>query len=242
MLFPFVFFVALLFRFNLLKTVKIVILYSLFFVLPIIPWTIRNVKTFHTFVPIAVGTGDVLWTGNYLPFDGKYNYDKTMALMDSMTVGMNQIDRDAKLVAEAKKNMVAEPAKTIWLIVRKFFRFWTWVYESAPSGQKRTTSSPVKLVLEIAYYPVFILFLAGLVVTRKRWKEFVLIYLLLLYYASLHAVMLVVPRYRIPVIPLMVIFAAAAVGWLIDHYNVRDRKSTRLNSSHTDISRMPSSA
>lgn len=221
MLFPFVFFIALLFRFNLLKTTRTVVLYSLFFVLPIIPWTIRNVTTFHTFVPIAVGTGDVLWTGNYLPFDGKYNYDKTMALMDSMTVGMNQVDRDAKLVAEAKKNMAAEPAKTLWLMVRKFFRFWTWVYESAPSGQKRTASSPVKLVLEIAYYPVLILFLAGLIITRKRWKEFVLIDLLLLYYASLHAVMLVVPRYRIPVIPLMVIFAAAAVGWLIDRYNVR---------------------
>ena len=36
-----------------------------------------------------------------------------------------------------------------------------------------------------------------------------------------------------------------AVGWMREHpeyANDLDRKSTRLNSSHTDISRMPSSA
>ncbi len=221
MLFPAIFFLVLLFRFHLLKAVKITVLYSLFFVLPIIPWTIRNYVTFHAVVPIAVGSGDVLWTGNYLPFDGKYNYDKTMALMDSMTAGMNQVERDAKLVAEAKKNIAAEPVKSVWLMVRKFFRFWTWVYESAPSGQKRVTNGLIKLVLEVTYYPLLILFLLGLYITRKRWKEFVLIDLLLLYYASLHAVMLVVPRYRIPVIPLMVIFAATAVDWLFHRYNVK---------------------
>ena len=35
--------------------------------------------------------------------------------------------------------------------------------------------------------------------------------------------------------------AVKGIGWYIEEYGV-DRKSTRLNSSHTDISRMPSSA
>ena len=44
--------------------------------------------------------------------------------------------------------------------------------------------------------------------------------------------------------PVALYLAAAGVGTIgiIDGDIVEDRKSTRLNSSHTDISRMPSSA
>ena len=37
----------------------------------------------------------------------------------------------------------------------------------------------------------------------------------------------------------LVIFLGGAIGFM---FAIEDRKSTRLNSSHTDISRMPSSA
>ena len=37
-------------------------------------------------------------------------------------------------------------------------------------------------------------------------------------------------------------FAAKAMQGIMTDPNLSDRKSTRLNSSHTDISRMPSSA
>ena len=36
--------------------------------------------------------------------------------------------------------------------------------------------------------------------------------------------------------------AGYATDWVTDGEMAEDRKSTRLNSSHTDISRMPSSA
>ena len=39
-----------------------------------------------------------------------------------------------------------------------------------------------------------------------------------------------------------ILLSALAVQFIIDGIKARDRKSTRLNSSHTDISRMPSSA
>lgn len=224
MLFPAILFFVLLIRNGLLKSLKTSVLYGLFFVLPIIPWTIRNYVTFDKAIPIAVGTGDVLWTGNYLPFDGKYNYEKTMALMDSMTVGMNQIEREAKLVAVAKENMAAEPGKTAWLMVRKFFRFWTWVYEAQPTGQRRTQSSATGLILRIAYYPILCLFIAGIALALKRWKYLLLLHLILIYYSLIHAVMLVVPRYRIPVLPLMILFAGYALVRLYDWIAARNTK------------------
>jgi hypothetical protein len=165
-------------------------------------------------VPIAVGTGDVFWTGNYLPYDGKYNYEKTMSLMDSMTVGMNQVDHDRRLMQEAWQNMEAQPLATAQLMVRKFFRFWFWVYESAPTGQRRLVS-PVQGIMMAVYYPLLLLSLAGLWQSRRRWREFLFLYFVLIYYTAIHVVMLVVPRYRFPILPLLCLFAAlAAASWL----------------------------
>ena len=50
--------------------------------------------------------------------------------------------------------------------------------------------------------------------------------------------------YQLSAIPLFIFMAAMLerAGIINDMFSVIDRKSTRLNSSHTDISRMPSSA
>ncbi|HNS72823.1 MAG TPA: glycosyltransferase family 39 protein [bacterium] len=212
MLLPLVLLLAfLLRRRGVLPSLRHTLLYALFFALPIVPWTMRNYHTFGAAVPIAVGSGDVLWTGNYRPHDGRYSYDKTMAVMDSMTAGLNQVDRDELLTGEALKHIKADPPAAAGLGVKKFFRFWFWVYEGAPSGMKREGGGLVQLILALSYYPILLLFCAGVWLSRRRWRELAFIHLVLGYYMALHVVMLVVPRYRIPVLPLLIFFAAFAV-------------------------------
>lgn len=205
---------AALLRFGFRNALRQVLIFSLFFVLPIIPWAIRNYLVFDAVVPVAVGTGDVMWTGNYLPLDGKFSYEKTMALMDSMTVGMNMVEREQRLRQEALKNMKAQPWATLGLMGRKFLRFWFWVYESAPTGAKRQSGTMIQMILAAVYYPVLVLSLAGMWLSRRRWREMFLLHLLLWYYVALHVVMLVVPRYRIPILPLLVLYTSLAL-WKI---------------------------
>lgn len=212
MLLPLLFFAALLLRQKGFAALRQALLYALFFALPILPWSLRNYQTFHAVVPVAVGSGDVLWTGNYLPFDGKYSYDKTMAIMDSMTAGLNQVERDRRLTRAALDNIKAAPLASAGLMVRKFFRFWLWVYEGAPTGTRRQGGGLVQMVLAMSYYPVLLLFGAGLWLTRKRWREFFFLYLLLAYYVAAHVALLVVPRYRFPILPLMILFASLVLA------------------------------
>lgn len=214
MLLPIILFLTLLTKFRVLDALKWTLTFGLFFILPIVPWAARNYITFQAFIPVAVGNGDVLWTGNYLPFDGKYNYDKTRAMMDSMSLGMNQIERNNFFIREARKNMAAEPLETAWLMVRKIYRFWFWVYESVPSGQKRQAATAIQFVLKAFYYPLLVLFVMGLFLTFRRWRDLLLFYLLMLYYLAIHVFTLVVPRYRFPILPLMAIFAAYSLFWL----------------------------
>jgi len=212
MLLPLLFFAALLLHREGLAALRQALLFALFFALPILPWTFRNYQTFHAVVPVAVGSGDVLWTGNYLPLDGKYSYDKTMAIMDSMTAGLNQVERDRRLTRAALDNIKAAPLASAGLMVRKFFRFWLWVYEGAPTGMQRQGGGLVQVVLAVSYYPVLLLFGVGLWLTRSRWREFFFIYLLLAYYVAAHVALLVVPRYRFPILPLMIFFASLALA------------------------------
>ncbi len=47
-------------------------------VLPIIPWTIRNVVVLDRVVPISTGGGKALYVGTYLPADGEYQRVKAI--------------------------------------------------------------------------------------------------------------------------------------------------------------------
>ena len=49
-------------------------------VLPILPWTIRNLVVLERLVPISTGGGKALYTGTYLPADGEYQRVKAILL------------------------------------------------------------------------------------------------------------------------------------------------------------------
>jgi 4-amino-4-deoxy-L-arabinose transferase-like glycosyltransferase len=47
-------------------------------VLPILPWTIRNLVVLERLVPISTGSGKALYVGTYLPADGEYQRVKAI--------------------------------------------------------------------------------------------------------------------------------------------------------------------
>ena len=53
--------------------------------LPIVPWTIRNVDVLDRVVPISTGSGKALYVGTYLPADGEYQ--RVKAILASATWG-----------------------------------------------------------------------------------------------------------------------------------------------------------
>ncbi len=213
------------------RALQSVVLFVVFMSIPILPWMYRNIRTFDAMVPVAVGTGDVLWTGNYLPHDGKYSYDKTMAVMDSIAAGLNQVQREERLLAEAKRHMAQNPSATARLLVKKFFRFWFWVYEATPGGTVRNTHSMTRIVLSLGYYPLLILFLFGLWLSRRRWRQLLLLYLFCAYYTAIHVLTLVVPRYRIPILPIMAIFAAVTIVFLYNFWRGKSAVEMNLGTS-----------
>jgi Dolichyl-phosphate-mannose-protein mannosyltransferase len=59
-------------------------------VLPILPWTIRNVVVLDRVVPISTGGGKALYVGTYLPADGEYQRVKRILAERYMGPGLSK--------------------------------------------------------------------------------------------------------------------------------------------------------
>ena len=203
----FLVFLVLLYRQDLVRRLAGIVLLTAGMAVIIAPWAWRNYTTFHAFVPIATGAGDVFWTGNYLPFDGEFRYRETQQKIKELVGGASLIERDRILMAEAKKSILAHPAETAWLWTRKFFRYWFRVYENVPRGEKRQRNWLIWSALAIPHYVLLALTVVAFFYAPLRRPEWGFLLLLFGYYTLIHVVTLPVPRYRMPLIPLMAFLA-----------------------------------
>ncbi|MFA5392911.1 MAG: glycosyltransferase family 39 protein [Candidatus Ratteibacteria bacterium] len=191
------------------RAVFMVTVFCLGMALPILPWTVRNALVFHRFVPVAVGSGFNLWVGSYLPWDGDYNW-KDLSDSKELVKGLPQIEADRKFFAEGVKNIKQHPADYALLCVKKMGRFWL----QAPGGKQVLDKRPTAKILVFAFqYFLLLFFLFGVF---SAWKErnarVCLPVLMIFYFTFAHLFLLAIPRYHIPVLPLV---AAVAGGGLL---------------------------
>lgn len=223
LLFPFLLLFGFLVWFARKKALLYFLIFAISFVGTISPWTIRNYLQIKAFLPISIGSGDVFWAGNYLPFDGEFRYEKTQQKIDELTQDLTLIERDRKLMREAKKNILQNPVGSFKLFLKKIYRFWFRVYENVPKGEKREINILIKLALSIIHYLILILAGVGIYLTRKRWRELMPYYLLFFYFTLVHSIMLPIPRYRIPILPFLLMFMSVSL------YKTFKSKSLRKN-------------
>jgi 4-amino-4-deoxy-L-arabinose transferase-like glycosyltransferase len=160
--------------------------------LPIVPWTIRNIDVLDRVVPISTGSGKALYVGTYLPADGEYQrvkailykrYDGISLPPDSEA--LNEVNptplfnrvaekypdlpRDSALGKIGKQNFSKyfgeDPLGYLAMTARKVGRMWS-------SGVGAAMSSGPGRAVQILLVG---LGLAGFVLLgmRRRWWEFV---------------------------------------------------------------------
>jgi hypothetical protein len=163
------------------------------FLLPIVPWTIRNAVELDRFVPISTGGGKALYVGTFLPADGEYQRVKAMLVrrylqrdLDPHSRALEEVNptplfdrvaeerypdlpRDQALGRVGKENFSKyfdeDPFGYAAMTVRKVWRMWS-------SGVGEAMSSTAGRVAQIL---VVLLGLAGLALLglRRRWWELV---------------------------------------------------------------------
>jgi len=159
-------------------------------ILPILPWTIRNVVVLDRVVPVSTGGGKALYVGTFLPADGEYQRVKAILVkrylhrdLEPNSEALNQISptplfdevatrypglpRDSALGKIGKQNFSKffgeDPGGYLAMTARKVGRMWG-------SGVGEAMSSTAGRIVQVL---LVLLGLAGLVLLAlwRRWWE-----------------------------------------------------------------------
>ncbi len=186
-------------------------------ILPILPWTIRNVVVLDRVVPISTGGGKALYVGTYLPADGEYQRVKALLaerylgrdlepgsevldevdpteLFDEVVKEVRQehpdLTRDAALGKAGKENFDKYFGEDPWGYAAMTVRKVGRMWSSGVGEAMDSTAGRAVQILLVA------LGLAGFVLLalRRRWLELVALALPIVLVTAVGAISLAAPR------------------------------------------------
>jgi hypothetical protein len=183
-------------------------------VLTVAPWTVRNAIAFRAFIPVSTMGGLNLWQGN-----------TTLTHLEIYGVlatkgGPVEQDRFCRQMA---REMIAarQPTWVFEKLAEQMPEFWKVGSEVLDHLVGRQSCGPlpgavlvpVELAVVLPYLLALGLFLVGLVRLRFSGAAWLLLLLLAAYNAA-HVVAYATTRFRLPVLPVVFMVAAAlVVGW-----------------------------
>jgi 4-amino-4-deoxy-L-arabinose transferase-like glycosyltransferase len=186
-------------------------------ILPILPWTVRNVVVLDRVVPISTGGGKALYVGTYLPADGEYQRVKAILaerylgrdlepgsealdevsptpLFDEVAKevqkGHPDLTRDEALGKAGKENLSTYLGEDPWGYAAMTARKVGRMWSSGVGEAMDSTAGRAVQILLVA------LGLAGFVLLglRRRWWELVVLATPILLVTAVGAVSLAAPR------------------------------------------------
>jgi 4-amino-4-deoxy-L-arabinose transferase-like glycosyltransferase len=181
--------------------------------LPIVPWTIRNIDVLGRVVPISTGSGKALYVGTFLPADGEYQRVKAILYerydhrsLPPNSEALNDVDptplfsrvaerypdlpRDSALGKIGKQNFSKyfgeDPLGYLGMTVRKVGRMWSSGVGEAMSGGPGRALQILLVALGLTG--------AVLLAVRRSWWELVALATPIVLVTAIGAASLAAPR------------------------------------------------
>jgi len=204
-------------------------IYILATYLMIMPWTIRNYSQFGVFLPISIGGASNTWTTGY-QVKNNTSWDVGSAATQAR-IGANapepvkfikgqghpKIDLDKQLLAEGKEMIKAHQKEYIMLLFKRLPVLWITSHSSAFNIDKPLSDYyrakeyfPIFARLSLLGFQTALLFAAliGIVLSVKAGVNYSIVPLSALIYFCGHILFDPCPRFHIPVLPYVIMFAS----------------------------------
>lgn len=181
----------------------------------LLPWQFRNYAIFHDhFFRLTTLEGISLYEAVYPDADGGPKQD-IIPLPPEMHA-MNESQRNDEWARRAHAFIWSDPFRIAALAFRKAARTWSpWMNAS-------DFQSPlVQSVMILWHIPLFIFALIGLAGRALSRKMKAMLLIPILYFTAVHALFLGSVRYRVPLMPLVCILAAAGITSTISHVRTK---------------------
>jgi len=179
------------------------------------PWIVRNAMVLHAFVPTTTDGGHGFYVANnkraladprgfYMPGPEEWDW-----LRRPGEERVGEIELQRRLYGAAFRFLISNPGTWARLFLRRLAWFWRFWPHSDFVGVRET------IVYAASYIPLFPLMIAGLILAHLRLREnlrkYLLFDVLVVYMTLIHAFFLATMRYRMPLMPFLILFAAYAV-------------------------------
>jgi 4-amino-4-deoxy-L-arabinose transferase-like glycosyltransferase len=193
----------------------------------VFPWTVRNWAVFGRLVPIKSNLGHELLLGNHPGATGLLpgeisgiersvrgftqpipGITMTQGELDGLNA-LNEAQQNHEYLAMATDYMIAHPIRFLGLTIHRFVRFWS--FHKSP-----------KNLGELASYSEYVVFLllaiVGWIQARRRGINAGLAAFSVLCFPIGYYITIVgLYRYRYPVEPILILFAALVIERMVDH-------------------------
>jgi 4-amino-4-deoxy-L-arabinose transferase-like glycosyltransferase len=205
-------------RLSIGAAIKKVILYAAIYCILMAPWWLHNYEAYGEFVRLNPGGGMALYSANN-PSNHTGGFDinlkESQAPFDHIT---NPVARDRALQRAAFAHIQNDPKGFLIQALKRFERFWyPWPYA------EQYNSFNYKIISLCSFVPILLLALAFLLLYGH--SNFRRIAPLLLFGAYLTAIHMFFPgslRYRLPLEPFLIIFAAAGLIHLTERWLAKE--------------------
>ena len=187
-------------------------------VLCCLPWTIRNYRVFHQFVPLRSVLGLQLWLGNNDETQDIFRGDlhpiyNATEREHYMAVG--EIAYMHEKQQEAVQYMLSHPAREARLIANRFISIWSGGTPNPVTDFVGTPSLWFRFILAFNLL-VAVGALCGTIVLIRNHNPFAFpVAVFLVVYPWAYYLTLALPRYRLPIDPVVLLLAAVALRQLI---------------------------
>jgi len=181
------------------------------------PWIIRNYRVFHRFVPTTTDAGHGFYVANnpdslddprgfWIPEDWGF-------LLRPGETSLDEVEARRRLTTMTRDFLLQNPGTAVRLMARRFVTLWRFW----PNPQ--FVNRRYVLIYAASYMPLIPFILTGLwLAHRQYWDRLpnlALVDGLVLYTTAIHVIFLAMMRYRVPLMPFLIVFAGVAGAHLI---------------------------
>lgn len=187
-------------------------------VVVLLPWTVRNFLVFDAILPVVYkGMGSQLWVGNRAALEDVAHPDEVahaehLREREELTAGLTELQAQEKMLGEGLKEIWNDPVGYAHLVIAKVIRLWRY-----PIGGPTldSVSPPAGIGLRVVYFGLLLAALVGLAASLRRWRDVLPVCSILVYFTALHGLLHAIPRYHLPLLPYIFVFAATGAWWLL---------------------------
>ena len=207
-LFPVFFIACLFFIKNKSGLIKGSLITVLFFSLTLAPWSIRNWRLLHAFVPVSTQSGLALYS-SFNPKDGKiYGLNARDKITEEADKLESEVAKSKFLVSQTIQLIRQNPFRIFRLELLKCLYFWVPLdWEVMGEGR-----------YNFIYGFLFPFFIAGFILSLRRFRDYLAIYLPVIYFQTMILIFYGSPRFRLPIEPCLSIFASIGIMRFISYF------------------------